>query len=441
MRQGLALALLLAACRARPPADAGLVAQERALLAALSPAALPGPPPDASNRFADDPRAARLGQRLFMDPGLSGKLLDGDNDGGPAALGRKGDTGKVSCAGCHVPGAGFVDDRTLNKQVSLAAGWSLRRTPSLLDVAQARVFMWDGRRDALYNQPFGPLENPLEMNSSRLFVAQQVAARYKSEYETIFGPLPELSRTPSLDASRTGCDKLPDAHPTCHGKPGDGAEYDGLSPQEQEAVTRVVVNVGKAIGAYERLLTCGPGRFDRFMRGDRAAMTDAEQRGAALFVGKGRCVRCHGGPFFTDHQFHNVGLRPAPVAVVFVDRDDRGAARGLAEALADPLNTRGKFSDGADGRLVQPTAAHEGSFRTPGLRCVSRHPSFMHTGQLTRLGDVIAFFDGGGHFMGYPGRNELEPLGLSEGEKADLEAFLGALDGPGPRAELLQVNP
>jgi cytochrome c peroxidase len=441
-RAGLALGLTLAACTRVPAArDPGIAAQELALLAALSPARLPGPIPDASNRFADDPRAARLGQRFFMDPLFSGKLLEGDNDGSRAALGRKGETGKVSCAGCHIPASGFIDDRTLNKQISLAAGWSLRRTPSLLDVGQARAVMWDGRRDALYNQPFGPLENPLEMNSSRLYVAQQVAARYRAEYEAIFGPLPDLSRTPALDAGRTGCDQLPQARPTCHGKPGDGAEYDGLSAAEKEAVTRVVVNFGKAIGAYERLLTCGQGRFDRFMHGDRAAMNASEQRGAALFVGKGRCVRCHAGPFFSDQKFHNVGLRPAPVAVVFVDSDDPGAARGLAEALADPLNTRGKFSDGDDGRLAAPTPADTGSFRTPGLRCISRHPSFMHTAQLTRLSDVIAFFDAGGHPVGYPGSNELEPLNLSEQERGDLEAFFGALEGAGPRAELLKAIP
>jgi hypothetical protein len=61
----------------------------------------------------------------------------------------------------------------------------------------------------------------------------------------------------------------------------------------------------------------------------------------------------------------------------------------------------------------------------------------MHTGQFRSLAQVIAFFDAGGHFAGYPGRNELTALGMTAQEKEDLAAFLAALDGPGPAAALL----
>ncbi|MGH7272418.1 MAG: cytochrome c peroxidase, partial [Polyangiaceae bacterium] len=244
-------------------ADAVFTPCERALLRQLAPARLPLPSVDASNRYANDARAAAWGQTLFFDPGFSGKLLDGDDDAGPHTLGRRGQTGRVACAGCHVPSAGFLDNRTLGHEISLAAGWGRRRAPSLLDVGQARLLMWDGRRDALYNQPFGPIESPVEMNSSRLYVAEQVFARYKAEYEAIFGPMPDLGdarRFPPLDADRTGCQpNTVDAEPVCrgseHGLPGDGAEFDGLAPADGIAVTRVVVNVGKALGAYERLLS------------------------------------------------------------------------------------------------------------------------------------------------------------------------------------------
>jgi len=422
---------------------------ERAAFADLSPSSLPAPPPDLSNRFGDDARAAALGQRLFFDPGFSGRLTDGDNDGTKNALGTRGESGKVACAGCHAPKAGFLDDRTLGKQISLGAGWGRRRAPSLLDVGQARLLMWDGRHDALYNQPFGPLESPVEMNSSRLYVAEQLYANYRADYEALFGPMPALddaTRFPKVSAQQTGCtpstvDPLPACNGAQHGLPGDQAEFDGLSATDQDAVTRVVVNLGKSLGAYERLLACGPSRFDAWVAGQADALTDSEQRGAKLFVGRGQCATCHSGPFFSDQKFHNVGLKPAIVAVVFIDQDDHGAATGLTAALSDPLNSRGKYSDGDDGRLPDAVApAAEGSFRTPALRCGARRPTFMHTGQLSSLADVVAFFTRGGDRFGYPGTNELKPLDLSAQEELDLVAFLGALEGPGPAPQLLE-NP
>jgi cytochrome c peroxidase len=419
---------------------------ELATLATLSPATLPPAPADVSNRYADDPRAAAFGQKLFFETAFSGKLLDGDNDGGSSTLGLKGEAAKVSCASCHIPSAGFLDDRTLGKQISLAAGWGLRRTPSLLDVGQARLLMWDGRHDTLYNQPFGPIESTVEMNSSRLFTAQQIRALYRADYEGLFGPLPPLDdaqRFPKLGADKTGCQpSTVDPKLTCngskHGMPGDAAEFDSLSPADQDAVTQVVVNMGKALGAYERLLTCGPGRFDQWMNGHADALSPAEQRGAKLFVGRGQCATCHSGPFLSDQKFHNVGLKPTVVAAVFIDTDDHGAAVGLLAAQSDPLNVRGKFSDGDDGRLPStPPSNAEGSFRTPSLRCAARRPTFMHTGQLRGLADTVAFFSRGGDQFGYPGVKEITELSLSGEEQQDLVAFLGTLEGPGPSADLL----
>lgn len=430
--------------RAPDDPEPTFTAEELAALRAASPGVLPPSPPDVSNARSDDGAAARLGQRLFFDPGLSGALLHEDNDGGEGTLGRAGETGKVACSGCHVPEAGFLDDRSRGKQISLAAGWVLRRTPSLLDVGHARLLMWDGRSDTLHGQVFDALESRDEMNSSRLFVAHEIFARYGDAYREVFGDLPPLAdaaRFPPLDAARTGCRPGgPDAY-VCHGMPGDGAEYDGMAGEDQEAVTRVVANAGKAIAAYERLLACGPSRFDAWMHGDASALSRAEQRGAALFAGKAKCAGCHAGPFFTDQGFHNVGLRPGRVALAFVDEDDPGAAVGLPKALANPLNVRGAFSDGDDGRLplsVPPSML--GAFRTPPLRCVAQRPSFMHTGHMTSLVEVVAFFDRGGHDGGYLGEKTIVPLGLTARERADLVAFLGALTGPGP-AESLRRAP
>jgi cytochrome c peroxidase len=449
-------AVVLAGCEPQgtvgglPTVDAGddgwvLSPAQLEALTALSPDPLPSPPPDVSNAWADNPEAAALGKKLFFTTLFSGPLLDGDNNGGPTTTGNKGETGKVACASCHQPGADFSDRRSPGQQISLASGWTRRRAPSLLDVGHSKFLTWDGRRDAAYNQVFGPLESPVEMNSSRLFVAQQVFAHFKADYEKVFGQLPPLdnaARFPPLTAARTGCQPAgnspqPSCDGTWHGYPGDHAEFDAMTSTDQTAITRVVVNVGKALGAYERLLSCGPSRFDAWIHGDKSALSQTEQHGAQLFVGRGRCVRCHLGPTLSDHTFHNVGLTPKQVASAFLDADDHGASEGVARLLEDGLNTRSEFSDGDDGRL--PSAASpgwEGSFKTPRLRCVSRRPSFLHTGQMKSLESVVSFFNAGGHFAGFYGTSELAPLELSDEEQAQLVAFLRALDGPGAAAAL-----
>lgn len=126
------------------------------------------------------------------------------------------------------------------------------------------------------------------------------------------------------------------------------------------------------------------------------------------------------------------------MAVAIQDKDDRGAATGLADALADPTSSHGEFSDGDRQMLPAEVGVElEGAFRTPTLRCASEHPSFMHTGQFQSLEQVVGFFDRGGDRSGYPGKSELSALDLSDAERADLVAFLGTLSGSGPEPALL----
>jgi cytochrome c peroxidase len=429
-----------------PGVDAGpvLTAEARAALRALRYDAAP-PPADPSNRVADEPAARTWGQRLFFDAGFSGRLLESDNDGSAATLGQMGQSGRVACAGCHIPETGFVDTRSPHRQISLGAEWSQRRTPTLLDVAFAPLYNWDGRRDAIWNQAVGVMENRREFNSSRLFVAEQVFSRYPAEYEALFGALPPLddtTRFPPLTADETGCG--PDVPATstagCRGAPGDGADYDGMASQDQRAVTQVAVNTAKAMAAYVRQLRCGASRFDAWVDGDDSALDAAEQRGAALFVGRGRCVKCHGGPLLTDGAFHNVGMAPRLVAVAFTDTNDHGALPGVAAALTDLLSTTGPFSDGDRGALpAEASIELDGAFRTPSLRCLAAHPSYMHTAQMRTLDAVVAFFASGGDLAGYPGTSELTRTDLDESDRADLVAFLAALEGPGPDPALLTV--
>jgi cytochrome c peroxidase len=378
---------------------------------------------------------------LFFDRSLSGPLLEGDNDGTNGSLGLEGEAGRVSCAGCHLPQANFVDTRSPHQQISLAAQWTRRRTPTLLEVGFVPLLNWDGRRDSVWSQAIGVFESDREFNSSRLFIARQVLATYGAEYSALFGAPPALDGAPSLTPENAGCVERRTATGIvleCHGKPGDGAEFDALPPETQADVTEVTVNVAKAIAAYVGDLRCGASRFDAWLDGDATAFTESEVRGARLFVGRGDCASCHSGPNLTDGQFHNVGLSPATVAVAFVDSNDRGAAEGIPLLAGDPLSTQGPFSDGVRDVVPAPSPEHEGAFRTPTLRCLLGQPSFFHTGQMRSLEQAVAFFDRGGDPAGYPGVNELRRLNLSADERADLVAFLVALEGAGPSAELLE---
>ncbi len=417
---------------AAPPAVEGLDSETKAKLQALALPARRVMPVDSTNRYADDPAAAALGQKLFFDPRFSGPLIDEANNGGTDTLGNQGETGKVSCAGCHVPRNGsFVDTRSARGQISLAAGWTHRRTPALLDLAWAPLLGWDGRRTTAFSVAFAVIESPLEFNSSRLFVAQQIARYYKSEFEAIFGAMPALDAYAPLEAATAGCTIFPrdPVNGSCP-KPG----------KDDAEVTRVVANMGKALDAYMRLLSCGSSRFDAWIGGDAAALNADEQAGAKLFVGKGRCDTCHSGPYLSDQKFHNVGARGGLMQFTGVDNsNDPGASVGLAAVHADPLGPSGMYSDGDDGRLdAIPTdmAALEGAFRTPGLRCLDHRLSYMHSGDFRSLSDVIDLFNEGGGKSGFVGVPEIAPLGLTKVEHEQLIAFLLALQGPGPSTEL-----
>ncbi|RZK75625.1 MAG: DUF4369 domain-containing protein, partial [Pedobacter sp.] len=67
-------------------------------------------------------------------------------------------------------------------------------------------------------------------------------------------------------------------------------------------------HVAKALASFQRTLTSRRSRFDRFLDGEYKQLTDKEIEGLHLFRNKARCINCHNGQYFTDEQFHNIGL-------------------------------------------------------------------------------------------------------------------------------------
>ncbi|MDI3340652.1 MAG: cytochrome c peroxidase [Sphaerobacter sp.] len=378
-------------------------AEERQILEELWIGSLPELPPDPSNAVADDPRAVALGHRLFFDTRFSRN-------------------GQVACATCHQPARAFSDGRPRGQGV----GTTDRRTQTLIGAAYSPWQFWDGRKDSQWAQALGPLESPVEHGGTRTQYARLIAEHYRAEYEAIFAPLPadaELQRLPEAAG--------PVADPAAR------AAWEAMRPEDRDLVTRIYVNMGKAIAAYLRQIRPGASRFDAYVealrRGDEAGMAAAlsadEVAGLRLFIGKAGCTECHSGPLFTNHEFHNVGV-PAAAGLPA----DRGRALGAAQVLADEFNCTSPYSDArpedcAELRFLKHDAPElEGAFKTPTLRNVAERAPYMHAGQFATLRDVLDHYNR--VLAAAVGHSELQPLHLSETELAQLEAFLRALSAP-----------
>ncbi len=149
--------------------------------------------------------------------------------------------------------------------------------------------------------------------------------------------------------------------------------------------------ISKAVASYERTLVSVGSALDRYLLGDGAALEAEAKRGMELFTGRAGCIRCHNGPMLTDHQRHYTGVR---------------------EELGD-------------NRPGTP-------YKTQSLRDVMRRYSYMHNGSLLTMRAVLDHYArGGGGGGGAPEglETEIEPVELSEEDRADLTAFLMALSG------------
>ncbi len=442
------------ALRAPGPPE-GFLAAEWRRASALSPQ--PPLPPSPTNALADDPRAALLGQRLFFDPELSGALVRTSD------LGTAGETGRVACDACHAPEGWFVDRRAPGRgHGSLGADvLSHRNSPTLVNAAYYEWQQWDGVFDSLWNHSTTTPEHPSIMHGSRVRIARVLARKYAAPYERLFGAWP------ALDLTRVPEDASP---PTSvwFAVSGDKSQipaWNALTPEQQQGFDEVYANYGKLLEAYLRRLVSGPSPFDRYIAGERDALSASAARGLRLFVGKAACHECHSGPMLSDAAwngrawepgkgFHNLGLAQDPDAVPTIADRDIGRGPLLRALLADSPNPLNVFSgvsrfsdDPAYGRAKLERAAavdpdaQLGAFRTPSLRNVAQTAPYMHNGYLATLDDVVRFYDQGGHASGFVGEKDklVFELDLTEQERADLVAFLKSLTGePVPR-ELRQA--
>ncbi|MCX4241890.1 cytochrome-c peroxidase [Paraliomyxa miuraensis] len=395
---------------------------ELALIGEHSP--MPALEPDTTNRYADDPAAAILGQKLFFDRRYSGPLAVG-SDGSNGGLGAVGEAGRLSCRDCHL-GQWFVDTRSVPNQTSLGIDWFGRNAPTMINVATYEEwFGWVGYNDNLWGKNLIPAE--FVMATTRTGIARFVREQYRDEYDAVFT---DWALGDDLDPTHPEVDtRFPrDATPLAADSP-----WSSMTPEDQDLVNRVFANFGKALAAYERLLVTGQTPFDRFVAGDDTAIGESAKRGLRLFIGKAACAECHAGPHFTDEEFHVTGVSQLGDHV-FPEEGEDGRLGGAMVYLGWDFNTAGRYNDDPTVDRSEGITADEslrGAFRTKGLRNVAMTAPYMHTGHYQTLEEVVDFYDRGGEADDFQGVRDplMVPLNLSTQDKADLVAFLETLTG------------
>lgn len=320
----------------------------------------------ADNPFSE--AKAELGKLLFFDP-----ILSGEKD--------------VACATCHHPsngyaefleisigvnGQGFGSKRAFKQPNSIP--FTKRNSQTVLNTAfnginhlgqydpSVAPMFWDLRAESLENQALEPIKSLEEMRGEHFTeegILDEVVQRLKEipEYQQLFSTV-----------------------------------FGTENPITAE-------NMAKAIATFERTLVTNNSRFDRYMRGDKSAMSISEREGFAQFKRSG-CGNCHNGPMFSDYKKHILGVRN---------------------------NSKLGFEDTG----IDSTYA----FRTPSLRNLRFTAPYMHNGTMPYLLRVLEFYEdisGGKNINPHLQKDQLDPLvkeiRLRVGQMRPIISFLNTLN-------------
>ncbi|MBM3993793.1 MAG: cytochrome-c peroxidase [Planctomycetes bacterium] len=191
------------------------------------------------------------------------------------------------------------------------------------------------------------------------------------------------------------------AHATCIERLREVKEYRKRFKSVFGTEDFTIDHVAKAIATFERMVISGNSAYDKYKAGDKSAMSENQVRGMKVFFSNNaRCDSCHDGAAFTTNQFANIGI-----------------------GMDKPNPDLGRYN-------VTKAEADKGAFKTPGLRDIARAAPYMHDGSLKTLEEVVEHYDKGGTKNPWL-HQDIRPLKLTKGEKADLVAFLHALNGEG----------
>ncbi len=260
-----------------------------------------------------------------------------------------------SCATCHQPTNNWQDG--VPTAMGLDGMPLPRRTPTLWNMAWGNLYFWDGRAKTLEEQVLGPMQNPREMGQQMEQLVSELSA--STEYQQLFTEA--FPESPTVDEK----------------------------------------TISRALATYVRTIVSAEAPFDRWIAGDKSAISESAKRGYTVFAGKGNCAACHSGWNFTDNSFQDIGL----------PGDDRGRGAVLNIAKLD-------FA-----------------FKTPTLRNVAERGPYMHDGSVATLEAVVDHYNGRFVKRATLAR-DMRDIGLTDAEKADLVEFMKALTSDGPAMQI-----
>jgi cytochrome c peroxidase len=293
-----------------------------------------------------------LGKKLFFDPILSGN-------------------GLRSCSSCHQPEKAFTDGMVKNLDIT-GKKFIARNTPTLINAALQPAQFYDLRAPSLEDQVNDVVQNRDEMHGD-----MQVSTG-KLWRDTVYRHL-----------------------------------FATAFPQ-QHRLAIDTFEVMNALASYVRSLTALNSRFDRYMQGNKAALSQSEVDGFNIFMGKARCSTCHYLPLFSG------ALPPRYMQME-------------AEVIGVPGRKGGKRIDPDPGLFdVRPQEFNRHAFKTTTVRNAALTAPYMHNGVFKTLEEVIDFYNkGGGVGSGIKIPNQTlsaDNLKLTIKEKSDLIAFIKSLN-------------
>ena len=286
--------------------------------------------------------------------------------------------GTMSCATCHDPEHAFADGLDISLSYPTTRNW--RNAPTLLNVGFQKYLFHDGRALTLEDQALFPMMSAFEMNRNLDFAEEVIRSvpEYVEAFRKVFNAEPGRER------------------------------------------------MAMAIAAFERTLISRNTPLERFLKGDKKALSDEAKKGLVIFTQKGKCIDCHFGVSLSDDAFHALQVPENPEH----QSDPRIAVTRRFVAKVYHFEDYRTLTEDPGRYLITKDRKDWKAFRTPTLLDIAATGPYMHNGIFASLDEVIDFFDRGGG----KGNTALKPLGLTDKEKRSLKTFLvEALSGePSP---------